>query len=189
MLVASSHPVVRGTPPFRAVLDDAVPLEVCARLVKQLVDADPKTKPVIMPNREMHRNVRELSIQDAALAAQLFETVRSVVPASILGYTLSGVPTRARIFEHRPGCFFGAHEDYQVEVGDSMSLLTLLVYLTGGVDGGETVFEQEVSGVVKVAPKAGRILLFNHTALHRGDIVRSGTKFTLRSDVLYRAPA
>lgn len=38
-----------------------------------------------------------------------------------------------------------------------------------------------------VTPKAGRVLLFQHRLLiHSGDDVVNGTKYTLRTDIMYK---
>ncbi|KZV87955.1 hypothetical protein EXIGLDRAFT_773169 [Exidia glandulosa HHB12029] len=79
---------------------------------------------------------------------------------------------------------------------------TLLVYLTGvedGVEGGETVFYPEARVMSKQGSKAsssearvslsrGLALLHRHgheCALHEGAAVLKGTKWVLRSDVLF----
>lgn len=155
---------------------------MCADLVAKFNLEDPQTKPIVLPNAEMHRNTREISFHSQPLADDLYQTILPHLPLDVLGYAPTGVATRFRIFEHKPGCFFGAHEDHEILVGDSMSILTLLVYLSGDVEGGETVFE--AGGFC--APATGRLLLFNHVAKHHGAMVKSGIKYTLRSDVLFR---
>ncbi len=54
--------------------------------------------------------------------------------------------------------------------------------------GGATTFHphDESSRRVDVDPKAGRVLIFQHEGLyHSGDDVTSGTKYTMRTDILY----
>lgn len=38
-----------------------------------------------------------------------------------------------------------------------------------------------------ISPRRGRALLFQHMVLHGGRAVTRGSKYVLRSDVLYRA--
>ncbi len=66
------------------------------------------------------------------------------------------------------------------------SLLTLMVYLNDGFAGGGTAFHDFD---VEVVPRTGMALLFQHPVLHEGCVVKSGAKYALRSDVMYRAPA
>mmetsp|Transcript_39666 Transcript_39666/g.95834 ORF Transcript_39666/g.95834 Transcript_39666/m.95834 type:complete len:228 (-) Transcript_39666:51-734(-) len=83
--------------------------------------------------------------------------------------------------------------------GDTRSFLTFLIYLNDGFEGGATRFYQSSSssnessgGMVAqgVQPKKGCILVFpqGNTAslLHEGSAVTKGTKYVVRTDVLYR---
>jgi hypothetical protein len=74
--------------------------------------------------------------------------------------------------------------------------LTFLIYLNDDFMGGETRFyfpDVAGSGLTArgVIPRAGSVLVFpqaNTAALiHEGSAVESGTKYVIRSDVLYRA--
>lgn len=72
---------------------------------------------------------------------------------------------------------------------------TLLIYLTGaedGVEGGETIFYKEERGKPRevIAPplKRGTALLHRHgqqCMLHEGSLVKRGTKYVLRSDLMF----
>jgi prolyl 4-hydroxylase len=66
------------------------------------------------------------------------------------------------------------------------SLLTLMVYLNEGFEGGATAFHD--FGVA-VRPRTGMALLFQHRLLHEGCEVSAGVKYVLRSDVMYRSAA
>ena len=54
--------------------------------------------------------------------------------------------------------------------------------------GGATSFlSHDHSRWVDVNPKAGRVLIFQHLGLyHSGDDVVKGTKYTMRTDIMYR---
>lgn len=56
-----------------------------------------------------------------------------------------------------------------------------------GLVGGATSFlSRDESRKMDVNPKAGRVLIFQHRDLyHSGDDVISGTKYTMRTDILY----
>ena len=62
------------------------------------------------------------------------------------------------------------------------SRLTLLVYLNDGFTGGDTDFRE-----FRVKPEAGAALLFVHDTWHEGAAIEAGTKYVLRSDVMYGA--
>lgn len=59
----------------------------------------------------------------------------------------------------------------------------------GGVmlEGGATSFHSwEMDHSIKIEPKCGRVLLFQQNdLLHSGDDVVKGTKFTMRTDLMY----
>ncbi|KAI1452839.1 hypothetical protein F4805DRAFT_462406 [Annulohypoxylon moriforme] len=67
--------------------------------------------------------------------------------------------------------------DSKQEVGDKSELV-----------GGATSFlSPNQERRVDVDPKAGRILIFQHRRLyHSGDEVKAGTKYTIRTDIMYR---
>ena len=132
-------------------------------------------------------------LRDPALADDLFQRVRRHVPARMtteLGgrgrvpLDVSGVFVPLRIYRYEPGQHFGLHQDqsYSGE-GGTRSLLTLMVYLNEGFTGGETWFPEQERTIV---PRVGSALLFQHMLLHAGNAVEEGTKYVLRSDVLYR---
>lgn len=86
------------------------------------------------------------------------------------------VPLSLALVTHFDGAF--VRDDHE------QSLVSFLVYLNDGFEGGETVFPQIVRTIV---PRAGMALLFQHRVLHEGAPVRSGVKYVLRSDLMYRA--
>ena len=59
--------------------------------------------------------------------------------------------------------------------------------------GGSTIFQTwngQGTKEIKVEPKAGRVLLFQHHGLmHCGEEVSQGTKYTMRTDLMYAKEA
>jgi hypothetical protein len=83
-----------------------------------------------------------------------------------------------------------------VDGKEFQTLFTIQLYLNDsqgavgeGPDliGGSTPFlSRDESRRVDVHPKAGRALIFQHAGLlHSGDDVVAGTKYTMRTDILY----
>ena len=88
--------------------------------------------------------------------------------------------------------------------GSEESFITIQLYLNEGFEGGNTTFISSSSkadnvGVVpryimilfhcKIftpVPRIGRVLVFQHDILHEGSILVQGTKYTMRTDVMYR---
>lgn len=97
---------------------------------------------------------------------------------------------------------FEPHFDATTMAGnDKKSLLTVLLYLNdgGGKDfgGGETLFldshissktrveSSSLDSRVRVTPETGTVVIFEHDLFHSGAPLLFGTKFVLRTDVLF----
>ncbi|KAH6655928.1 hypothetical protein BKA67DRAFT_498728, partial [Truncatella angustata] len=112
------------------------------------------------------------------------------------------VNKRLRFLKYGPGQFFRPHCDgaYTESGRDDDKVIrthfTLHLYLNdskaqGGDDadleGGATSFlSSDELRKLDVDPKAGRVLIFQHQRLyHSGDDVKAGTKYTVRTDIMY----
>ncbi len=129
------------------------------------------------------RNNDRVILDDEARAAQLWHRIAEYIPVTIDGWTALGLNERLRFYRYDPGQRFAPHGDgsFMRQVGE-MSLLTFMIYLNDGFEGGETHFlEPDIS----VVPTAGMALCFRHELLHEGDWVIRGRKYVLRSDVMY----
>ena len=65
------------------------------------------------------------------------------------------------------------------------SLLTLMVYLCDDFTGGSTDFDTRRDDL-RIAPRTGMALVFEHPIRHQGAPVTRGRKYVLRTDVMYR---
>ncbi|KAF8162884.1 hypothetical protein B0H34DRAFT_298851 [Crassisporium funariophilum] len=102
-----------------------------------------------------------------------------------------------RVYKYAPSQYFGPHYDDSVQdpMTGAKSEWTLLIYLTGiedGVEGGETLFYREQKGeprkVITPPLRRGTALLHRHgqeCMLHEGSPVNKGTKYVLRSDLMF----
>jgi prolyl 4-hydroxylase len=127
------------------------------------------------------RNNDRVIFDDAALAAALFERARAMLPADISGWTLSGFNERMRFYRYGPQQYFKWHKDGSFAKGPGeASMLTFMIYLNEGFEGGDTEFRTEF-----VKPHAGMALVFPHRVAHQGTEILSGTKYVLRTDVMY----
>jgi prolyl 4-hydroxylase len=129
------------------------------------------------------RNNGRATFFDVGLAVRLAHRVRDALPPRIGDWRLLGLNEFFRLYRYRPGEYFRWHRDGAfVRSPDERSLLSWLLYLNDGFEGGQTQF----SGDVEVRPRPGLILVFAHGALHQGAPVTAGTKYVLRSDVMFR---
>ena len=94
-----------------------------------------------------------------------------------------GLPANLRFYKYSMGERFKMHKDGPWTEDGNTSKLSFLVYLNDGFAGGRTDFRDFV-----IEPKSGTALLFIHDTWHEGEAVASGTKYVLRSDVLYAGP-
>ncbi|KAF2758581.1 hypothetical protein EJ05DRAFT_464436 [Pseudovirgaria hyperparasitica] len=105
---------------------------------------------------------------------------------------------RMRFLKYVGGEFFRPHCDGTYETPDrkERSYYTLHLYLNDAMNaapgerplqGGATVFhDYTMRERYEVVPKVGRVLVFQHRSLlHSGDDVVQGTKYTLRTDIMY----
>jgi prolyl 4-hydroxylase len=127
------------------------------------------------------RNNDRVIDDDFELAKRLWSRVKKFMPRMLSGRPARGLNERFRYYRYTPGQRFAWHFDgsFARPNGD-VSLLTFMIYLNEGYEGGETQFES-----VSVAGKLGMALVFEHELLHEGAEVTGGIKYVLRSDVMY----
>jgi hypothetical protein len=160
--------------------------------------------PVLAPDV---RNNQRVMIDRPDWAAALWERARPLVPSPfptahppglaetdrVAPCPAVGLNERFRFYRYDAGQTFRPHADGHFARGDERSRLTFMVYLGGDCEGGETVIYFQDDGLtrrgeweVRVAPAAGKALVFYHYLLHEGAAVTAGRKYVLRTDVMYR---
>lgn len=141
------------------------------------------------------RNNERVIIDDASLAAQLFQRAAPFLPPLLEDHCLVGFNERWRFYRYQPGQTFNPHRDgsYVRMKTWEESKLTFMIYLNEGMVGGETkffadiehAFQQPPRPYLSVQPKVGTALVFLHSIWHEGAVVQSGQKYVLRTDVMY----
>lgn len=169
-------------------VDGLLSAERCRALIERgealgFADAPITTAAGFVMRPDIRNNTRVM-FDDLDLAAELHALARPFVPAAMGPWNLCGVNERFRIYRYRPGQQFAAHYDGAfLRDENERSLLTFMVYLNEGFDGGETWFPRRG---VQFVPAVGRALFFEHQQLHEGVMVYAGVKYALRTDVMYR---
>eukprot|EP01012_Entosiphon_sulcatum_P001915 TRINITY_DN10365_c0_g1_i1.p1 TRINITY_DN10365_c0_g1~~TRINITY_DN10365_c0_g1_i1.p1 ORF type:complete len:309 (+),score=63.63 TRINITY_DN10365_c0_g1_i1:35-928(+) len=117
-----------------------------------------------------------------------------------------GVNEVFRLCKYHPGGHFSPHYDGDFQRSpDERSFKTFMIYLNGGFEGGSTNFLRDNlplaeytrdSGRLYLAPpefvqyrlqpEQGMLICFDTKVLHEGDALRTGSKYLMRSDVMYR---
>ncbi|RCK67288.1 hypothetical protein Cantr_03349 [Candida viswanathii] len=110
-----------------------------------------------------------------------------------------GLNPQLRVYRYKRGHHFNKHYDDSVVCPipphgkeNGRTKWTLLIYLTGDDEfkGGGTIFYPEVRGVLplNIHPSKGMALLHKHgddCLKHEAEVVESGEKWVLRSDVVF----
>jgi 2OG-Fe(II) oxygenase superfamily len=134
--------------------------------------------------RECFRFHRE----DATMSHRLFERLKATQVLESLPQFPGEEPVTfnpsLRLYKYDKGMSFAKHvDDSNVVAGIGVTRMTVLIYLSN-CQGGATRFEQDTA----FEPASGAILLHVHGDLcleHQADPVVSGTKWVLRTDLVY----
>ena len=135
-----------------------------------------------------------------SLRACIMPQIQSFIDRTNCGKPL-GLNPKLRVlrYDSSDNDRFEPHFDATTMVGSNQkSLLTVLLYLNDGdgqeFEGGETLFlDKHVASttpddhVTKVTPSAGSVVIFEHDLFHSGAKLLWGTKYVLRTDVLFAA--
>ncbi len=170
--------------------DDVLSPSECAAAIARIEAAGPEPAPITTGKgfvmRPDIRNNTRVVLDDAPLAAALYDRVLPHLPPVISGWNVCGANERFRCYRYQAGQRFALHYDGAYERSPTeVSRLTFLVYLNDDYAGGTTDFPDHQR---RIEPRAGRALFFQHRILHEGCPVTAGVKYVLRSDVMYRAP-
>jgi len=144
---------------------------------------------------DVRNNKRVMWQTDDSVYLPIYERIRELVPKVVRvrgeDWEVCGVNERLRFYRYDGGEIFKKHYDgcFPRNINE-MSLLTFILYLNDGFEGGQTTFFVN-SKKVKVEPETGSALLFFHgrhsaSPLHEGSILKKGRKYVLRSDIMYR---
>jgi hypothetical protein len=162
--------------------------DVCAPTeCKAWIDLIERSQPALATNNPGYRDQDRVMVDDADAADALYARLAPRLPRQVGDLEIFGLNPRLRLYRYRPGQRFAEHTVHWYQPSDTeISLLTVLVYLNDGFVGGETRFTEHLDAVVEARP--GRVAVFQHKLRHEGAPVVSGTKYAIRTDVLYRAP-
>lgn len=182
---------------FVCTLDGVLTQEECSSLISYSESVGYEQALLNVGNGEqvLDTDIRKSSrcmIDDVDLAQKLFERVRELLPSSWKGKRIQGLNERLRFLRYAPGDYFAPHMDgCYVRPLDhpralDKSFLTIQFYLNGDFSGGETNFlnlQDVVTAAVR--PEPGKVLVFQHDVLHEGALLIEGTKYVIRTDIMY----
>ena len=128
------------------------------------------------------RNNYRLIYPDAQLAAQYWQHLKPFCPAEIESSVATGLNEQFRFYKYESNQRFKRHIDGRYKKNElEESRITFMIYLNDDYEGGETKFDE-----VTIKPKTGTALCFIHEQKHEGCPVPVGTKYVIRTDVMYK---
>lgn len=178
-----------------------------ARECRQLIDTaeDAGLTSVAWEYKPEYRRCCRAVVRSSALADTLWTRLQSVlVRADVdgrvpVGFDVGGtwVPIGLndvlRVSRYDKGGHFAYHRDTGfVYTDDVRSICSLLVYLNSDFEGGCTLVQPSASPTASpthemvVHPRVGRVLCLQQDQLHCGQAVLAGSKYILRTDVMFK---
>lgn len=129
------------------------------------------------------RDNERVLFADMVYAFQLWKKLKAYIRPVIGNSYAIGLNELFRFYRYTPGQRFKMHRDGSYVRNDTeFSYYTFMIYLNDDYEGGQTKFQ---SGEY-VDPQKGSALIFQHNLMHEGAAVKSGTKYVLRTDVMYK---
>ncbi len=128
------------------------------------------------------RNNKRVMYKDINLADEIWTDLQNFVTDDFGIFKPLGLNELFRFYRYEPKQEFKRHRDESyVRNENEMSFFTFMIYLNNGFKGGETIFNNN-----KITPTTGMALVFLHSLEHAGNPIIEGTKYVLRTDIMYK---
>ena len=129
------------------------------------------------------RNNLRLMYDDNSLAEKYWNKLFEFCPSTIdHNWKAIGLNEKFRFYKYESNQRFKKHIDGRFKRNESEeSRITFMIYLNHDFEGGETAFTERT-----INPRTGMALCFIHELKHEGLPVITGTKYVLRSDIIYK---
>ena len=129
------------------------------------------------------RDNERVLFTDLVYAFQLWKRLKSYIRPVIGNSYAIGLNEMFRFYKYTPGQRFKMHRDGSyIRNETEFSYYTFMIYLNDDYEGGQTKFQ---SGEF-IVPQKGSALIFEHSLKHEGAAVKKGTKYVLRTDIMYK---
>lgn len=152
------------------------------------------------------RNNERVIYEDTQLAQKYWQKLKDFCPKNSseivkeeaqgynTDYEAVGLNPTFRFYKYESNQRFKKHIDGRVKLekeGQKQeSRITFMIYLSDDFEGGQTVFdyknERNELEVIEIQSKIGTALCFVHEIKHEGKPVPEGTKYVLRSDIMFQ---
>lgn len=177
------------------IINNFLSPEECTELIQRgekqgfsVANVSTPTGPVI--NLEYRNNDRVI-FDNPKLAAYLWSKLKDDPKLINPGWTAIGLNDKFRIYRYlaTENHYFAAHYDasYEKVPLEVQSWATILIYLNEDFEGGETVFLDAEGKPEAWTPRTGMAgLMTQHNILHEAKPCTKGTKYALRTDIMYQ---
>ena len=160
--------------------------DVCNALIEETESSGffPKTLDDLSVDREEFNinNKSRIRFVSEELGEAISNNLAECAPRLENGSVFKGINENFRFYKYLPGQEFKKHKDNVYFKNErEKSYFSLLIYLNDTFSGGETIFDN-----CQISPKTGSAVIFPHELLHSGNLVNSGVKYVLRTDIIYR---
>lgn len=130
----------------------------------------------------------EFTAPDLAIKIQSLLLQHNILPLTYNNLIFHYIGHYFRLYKYNETQFFKPHKDGKIVNNQSISQLTILLYLNS-TQGGETILMpsgfKNKNDWQYITPKEGSILIFDHNIWHEGKPPISGLKYVLRTDAYY----
>ncbi|TAG02318.1 MAG: oxidoreductase, 2OG-Fe(II) oxygenase [Cytophagia bacterium] len=128
------------------------------------------------------RNNKRVMYKDQNLADDVWNDLKNFITDDYGIFKPLGLNELFRFYRYKPKEEFKKHRDESyIRNENEMSFYTFMIYLNNDFKGGETTFNNN-----KITPITGMALVFLHSLEHSGNPVIEGTKYVLRTDIMYQ---
>jgi prolyl 4-hydroxylase len=164
---------------FLTVIDNILTPEEC-KLFIEFIDKEKEIKKI---NRGAYGSYSRITWNNKAYADEIFNRIKKYLPKD-KNYKCCN--QYFRLAKYDIGGEFKIHKDGTNQDNEgNRSHLTLNIFLNDDFEGGETdFFNDDKSFRYSASPRAGRGALFYSQQYHCGNVVKSGNKYLLRTDVM-----
>lgn len=135
------------------------------------------------------RQSKRCILDSDEFANRLWKRIQhAIVPKLPAGLVAKRLNERLRILKYTPGDRFVTHRDgtYLTPDGRELSQYTVLIYLNDDYEGGYTTYFNSPDGPgIPILPKTGSVVIQHQSCLHSVPPLVSGTKYALRTEVMY----
>lgn len=176
--------------PKQIILNGILSKQECDQLIEL---SKPHYETLANEFTENERQSDRVLIKNKQFAQKLFEVIKHYIPPNNrpFGFDIEGewlpkkVNSCLRFSRYQsPSIGFSKHTDSNfIKHNNLRSIFTVLIYLNDDFEGGETVFYTDPTFIFR--PLIGSCIIFNHNTLHEGRPVTKGTKYIIRTDIVF----